>query len=771
MKRKLGPGEAGGEPGAERPAVTRTGTQILEPAGLPPAARSALKRTLTSLNLAEHPDLPAGAVVRLHPRLEVGADGLIKRLVISRLQRTPSPFGSRMGDHTVACQTIVDSVHSMVHGRTVPAAALVLLEWQKVVSSWMGDPDSHGMKLLNRLEDRAERTLLLEDAGWRVGSLLARQPATPEEWRANLEERRANLEAAIAHHLAYVSYLPFATVPAKSARGSRGSGEGTYRAHVLALEESGAPDLVPPASADVGGPEGMKAALWRLFAFDAAIRAADLAFALRPGAVADVVKTNAAREPFAVAAVAAVAARDVVLLTRPFATNRSARARERAADAAAGLLPPVPVPALGTAQVLQGLAPYLAAPDDEEGEYTALHQLARKIREAAELAASAPDPVTADDHKAVEDAKLGVSAWLAEAAQLEADLRARTDALRGAAEILAHLLHDHQVTVAQAYPYTVKASRFLGPDATSAAVDRLADAVRDTVPRADPDLCAKLLDAVRDIHPKLQPTPQPARTNGWVAVAATTELAVTFPTGGPLRTTGRAPTPAGVAGMGLHTTAWVVERLAADALASGAEGGVRGVPAALRGQAVRDLKGQVMTLDWLLPTEQLLAGQLRNVFDTALDLFDATDVPAAATAYLTFRNLLPYATVDAGDRGGHGESMNASKEDLFDRKSLQTAAGLKSDELMDVRRRPAAARALAKVARRLRTQANPDWALQADVRDAVAASIVRLTDASVELSGGVPDGPALAVLIEEVRSAEHDKAYKLAETSRLRNQA
>ncbi|MFD5383601.1 hypothetical protein ACFWMG_01250 [Streptomyces sp. NPDC127074] len=223
--------------------------------------------------------------------------------------------------------------------------------------------------------------------------------------------------------------------------------------------------------------------------------------------------------------------------------------------------------------------------------------------------------------------------------------------------------------------------------------------------------------------------------------------------------------------MGSHTTAWVVEWLAADALASGAEGGVPGVLAALQGQAVRDLKGQVMTLDWLLPTEQLLAGQLQNVFDTALDLFDATDVPAAATAYLTFRNLLPYATVDAGDRGGHGESMNASKEDLFDRKSLQTAAGLKSDELMDVRRRPASARALAKVARRLRTQANPDWALQADVRDAVAASIVRLTDASVELSGGVPDGPALAVLIEEVRSAEHDKAYRLAETSRLRNQA
>ncbi|MEE4546716.1 hypothetical protein V2S66_32725 [Streptomyces sp. V4-01] len=748
-------------PDAKRAAMTRTGTEILEPAGLPPAARSKLKRTLTSLDLAEHPDLPAGAVVRLHPRLEVGADGLIEQLVISRLQRTPSPFGSRMGDHTVAWQAVVDAVHSMVHGRTVPEAEVVLRERQKVVSSWMDDPGSHGMKVFDQLEDRAERTLLLEDAGWRVRTLLTPGP------RATAEDRQAALEKAIAHHLAYVNYLPFATVPARSARGSRGSGEGSYRAHVLALERSGPPDLVPPASADTGGPEAMRAALWRLFAFDAAVRAADLDFALRPGVVTGVVRTKADLTPLAEAAVAAC---DVVLRTRRFKRKGTNAEKDRAAADAAGLLPPVPVPALDPAQVVKSLQPHLTGPDDEEGEYAAFLKLARKIREAADLALSTPDPMSVRDHDTLKDARLAVSDGLAQAAQLETDMRARSGALRDAAEILAHLLHDHQVTVAQAYPYTVKAARFLQPNATAAAVSRLSAAVGDLVPSADPELRDKLLDAVREIHPQLQPAPEPARTNGWVAVAATSELSAVFPSGGPLRITGRAPAPAGVAGMGSHTTAWLVERLAADALVSGARDGVPGVLAVLRKQVVRDLNSRVMALDWLLPTEQLLAGQLQNVFDGALDVFNAADVPDAATAYLTFRNLLPYATVDAGDRGGHGESMTATKEKLFDRKSLTTAAGLKSDELMDSQRRKAAARDLTRVAGRLRKRANPEWALQADVRDAVAASVARLTEASRTLSAGVPDGIALALLIEEVRSAEHDEAYTLASASRLRNE-
>lgn len=756
MKRNLEAGQAANDPTAKRPTIERTVTEILEPAGLPPAARSTLKRTLTSLDLKEHTDLPARAVVRLHPRLKVGPDGRITQLIISRLQRTPSPFQGRMGDHTVAWQAIVDAVHSMVHGLTVQEAVGVLTERQKVVSSWMGDTASHGTKLLNQLEDRAERTMLLEDAGWRVRSRLTRQAATAAD-------QQADLETAIAHHLAYVNYLPFATVPARSARGSRGSGEGTYRAHVLELEKSGPPDLVRPAPADAGGPAGMKAALWRLFAFDAAIREADLDFALQKSAVTDVVRTN---KDLARLAQATVDACDMVLLTRRFARS-SPRARTWAARAA---LQPVPVPELNSDDVLQLIEAFISSSHDADGQYPEFSELARKIKEAAKKAATAPDPIAAADHKAVEDAKLAVSTQLAEAAQLEAGLRARTDALSAAAEILAHLLHDHQVTAAQAYPYTVKAARFLEPDATSAAVSRLTEAIAEAVPKADPALRAKLIEAVRAIHPTLQPSPQAARSNGWVAVAATTELAVTFPPGGPLTVVGRAPAPPAVAGMGSHTTAWVVERLAADALASGAaQDGAPGVLAALRAQAAGDLKGEVMALDWLLPPEQLLAGQLQSLFDTALELFDATDVPAAATAYLTFRNLLPFATLDAGDRGGHGESMKAPKETLFDRASLQTAAGLRGDELTDLKRRPVAARALARVASALRTEANPDWAARTEIREAVAASIVRLTQASTELSSGAPDKGAIAKLIETVRSAEHDTTHRVAMTSRLRD--
>jgi hypothetical protein len=755
MKRNLAPDQTANDPTAKRPMYTRTGTEILEPAGLPPAARSALKRTLTSLGLVQHTDLPARAVVRLHPRLELGPDQRITALVISRLQRTPSPFKGRMGDHTVAWQAIVDAMHSMVHGLTVPEAVVVLKERQSVVSSWMGDTASHGTKLLNQLEDRAERTMLLEDAGWRVHSRLTREAATAAE-------RQADLEVAIAHHLAYVNYLPFATVPARSARGSRGSGEGTYRAAVLDLEKSGPPDLVRPAPADIGGPDAVKAALWRLFAFDAAIREADLTFALQKSAMTDVIGTNKDLAPLAQAAADAC---DVVLLTRPFA-RKCERQRIWAAHAA---VLPVPVPALSTDEVLKGIKPFLASSKDEDGQYAAFSKLALKIKEAAEKSGSAPDPISAAEHRAVEDARLAVSTQLAAAAELEADLRARADALSSAAEILAHLLHDHQVTVAQAYPYTVKAAQFLSPDPTTAAVDRLTAAITEAVPKADPALSADLIKAVRAIHPTLQPTPQPARSNRWVAAAATTELAVVFPSGGPLTVTGRAPAPPAVAGMGSHTTAWVVERLAADALASGARGGVPGILTALHAQAARDLKGEVMALDWLLPREQLLAGQLQSIFDAALDLFNARDVPTAATAYLTFRNLLPFATLDAGDRGGHGESMKASKEQLFDRASLQTAAGLRADELMDPKRRPAAARALTKVASALHTEPNPDWALRTEVREAVAASIVRLKEASADLSSGVPDGKALADLIEDVRSAEHDYTHQIAMTSRLKD--
>lgn len=749
MKRELA---AGGDPSAKRPALNRQGAQFIQ-AGLPPAAANALRRTLSSLNVVAHPELPAGATVRLYPRVELTGDR-ISAVVISRLQRTPSPFGSRMGDHTVAWQAVVDSVHARLHGLTVADAVVALRERQFAVSSWMGEPGSAGMKLLEMLEDRATRTPLLEDACWQVDQELKQVAgASPADL--------AHLQKAVAQHLAYVNYLPFATVPAKVARGSHGSGEGTYRRQVLDLERQGAPILVPPAPAQVGGPEGMRDALWRLFAFDAAIREADVEFAVVPSSLTDIAAANTELKALAQAAVAAC---DVVLRDGPLASNRSERAKRREADRAAGLLPPATPPLISAAEMGTRLKPYLS----NQPQFKEFRTLALKIREAYDAVALVPSPARADEHDALDAAKQGVAEWLAASAQLEVDLRARGDALRGASVILAHLLHDHQVTVAQAYPRTVQASKFLGPSPAKAATERLRAEIDEQIPLASADRVRLLLDAVEAGIGSLEPVPAPARRNGWVESAATTELAVAYPDGGPLQITGRAPAPAGVEGMGSHTTAWVVERAATDALVSGA-GSTAGAVTALQDHVVRDLAGPVMALDWLLPTEQLIAGQLQNIFDTALEVFAATKVPAAVTAYLCFRNLLPYATVDAGDRGGHGESMTAPKEKLFDRASLTNAADLKADELMAEDRRGKAARALTRVAGRLLRHPNPAWAGQENVRDAVAASIVRLNQGSTALAGGAPAGAELAKLIEETRDLEHSDVHTIALSSRIKD--
>lgn len=748
MKRDL---VAGGEPGAKRPALNRQGARFIQ-AGLPPAAANALRRTLSGLNVVEHPELPAGATVRLYPRVELTGDR-ISAVVISRLQRTPSPFGSRMGDHTVAWQAVVDSVHARLHGLTVADAVVALRKRQLAVSSWMGRTGSAGMKLLEMLEDRATRTPLLEDSCWRVDQELKQVAgASPADL--------AHLQKAVAQHLAYVNYLPFATVPAKVARGSHGSGEGTYRRQVLDLERAGTPVLVPPAPAQVGGPEGMRDALWRLFAFDAAIREADVEFAVVPSALTDIAAANTELKELAQAAVAAC---DVVLRDGLLVSNKSERAKRREADLAAGLLPPAIPPLLSAAEVDTRLKPYLS----NKPQYKEFRTLALKIREAYAAVALVPNPARADEHDALDAAKQGVAQWLAASAQLEADLRARGDALRGASVILAHLLHDHQVTVAQAYPRTVQASKFLGPSPAEAATQRLRAEIDEQIPLASPDRVQVLLDAVEAGIGSLEP-PVVAQRNEWVQSAATTELAVAYPDGGPLQITGRAPAPAGVEGMGSHTTAWVVERVATDALVSGARS-TAGAVTALQDHVVRDLAGPVMALDWLLPTEQLVAGQLQNIFDTALEVFAATEVPAAVTAYLCFRNLLPYATVDAGDRGGHGESMTASKEKLFDRASLRNAADLKTEELMAEDRRGKAARALTRVAGRLLRHPNPAWAGQENVRDAVAASIVRLNQASAALAGGAPADAELATLIEETRDLEHSDVHTIALSSRLQD--
>ena len=773
MKRgnELGnPDVTGPDQKKQRPSLDREATVILPPVDLQPPRRSELKRTLTPLNLQHHADLPSAAKVRLYPHLRIGGDGRISRLIISRLQRTPSPFkGGRMGDHTVAWQALVDSVCALVHGKTVLEAAAALRDRQNEVSAWMDDAESPVKKLLLKLEDSADRTVLLEDSAWQVTDLLKKAvaaaptsgsgPRTDAGTVRSSDRAEANLALAIAQHLAYLNYLPFATVPAKSARGSRGSGEGTHRAVVLEVEKVGPPDLVSP----VGGRDRIAAvrdALWGLFAFDAALREAQTELAVVPNVAA---LTTTTYDDLKRLARSVVAEADEILLLGEL-KGRGKRVDAR--KATAGLPKPTPPkPELTPKEVMTQVGPYTGRLE----EYPELSLLAGRIKSAAEyLSAIVPGPQYAGVHDAVDKHKERIGMSLTDAEKLNTDIKAQgAGAVQNTADILAYLLHDHQTTVARAYPRTVLACGFFRPSALAEAVGRLKLEIEGQIGGADPEKVEGLLLAVQVAYEELGSAPKPARSNGWVAESATEDLVVTHPEGGPLRVVGRAPAPAGVEGMGSHSTAWVVERLAADALVSG----VREKPAkiaALRAEVQRDLAGEVMGLDWLLPTEQLEAGQLDNIFDSALAVFEAADLESAAVAYLTFRNVLPFATVDAGDRGGHGESINASKEKLFDRASLEDAARLKADELFDNDRRQAASRALVKVARRLATRGNPAWGLHDAIRSAKAACESRLMLEAAKLAGGVPDRKDVVARIVDTRDAEHEKVYKIALTSRLK---
>jgi hypothetical protein len=136
---------------------------------------------------------------------------------------------------------------------------------------------------------------------------------------------------------------------------------------------------------------------------------------------------------------------------------------------------------------------------------------------------------------------------------------------------------------------------------------------------------------------------------------------------------GRAAAPTGVEGMGSHTTAWLVEVEALKTLIKNAADPL----AALWDEVTDDLSSEVMELDAFLPGDQLTAGQVFDILDAAQDVADATSVPDGARCYLEFRNLLPFATVDAGDRAGKGEALG-TLSGTFDKESVQHAAGLQA---------------------------------------------------------------------------------------------
>jgi hypothetical protein len=656
--------------------------------------------------------------VQLRPRLKI-EDDKIARVIISGLQRTPSPFGSKMGDHTVAWQAVVDQLHSLLHGRSVTDAIAELRQQQEAASAWMGDADSEGSELLGQLEDAAWRRVLLEHAAGQASTLIGGAEA------ATGDDQRRGLEQAIAWHLTYLNYLPFATVPAKSARGSHGSGEGRHRAIILDEERKGS----LAANADVSGanPVALKGALWGMFAFDAALREAGTEMAVVPASVKDTIEDSR---------------KLTELASRVM--KQIGKARGKQLDSAE------------LTAILTDVTPYLA----RSASYPELNALAGHIRDVATYldVFTTSRQLTSFENK--------IEAGVLAAGELSDSITKQSEqAVANAALILAHLLGDHQATVAHAYPRSVTVSEFLKPSPAQAATQTLAQEIRNQYRDLDGKRLDALLEKVTEHLDRRNPIVVGA--SDWAKGATTEGLVVTHTPGRPLMVNGRAPAPAGVAGMGSHTTAWIVETMAADALVTGASGPGADPVAALREEVARDLIKGSIELDSLLPAEQLQAGQLESVFDNALEVFKATNVEDAATAFLMFRNVLPYATVDSGDRGGHGETSRASESETLDADALDQAAQTQAAALTDPQLRIDSSAALRETADRLASPANPEWATHDEVSRAVAASISRLRAQAQKQDTEPQNRQSIIDSITKIRKQEHKRTYKTSRSSAL----
>lgn len=698
--------------------------------------RPALIRQPSLLQAQAHTGSPA---VTLRPRLMMDGNR-IDRVIISRLQRTPSPFTGRMGDHTVAWQAVVDSVHALLHGMTLDEAVTALRGRQDAAAAWMGRRGSDERKLLTLLEDAVDRRPLLENAAYQASTFLNGAAAARTD-----ADKQSQLEQAIAWHLTYVNYLPFATVPAKSSRGSRGSGEGTRRMALLGIEQAGPPK---PAEARAASADDIVDTLWRMFAFDAALREANAEMALKP---ATVVQTSDTQKALSYLAAQCVAHIDAVLIRGPKTKARSPKRWD-------GMAAPV-APALTLIQISAMAKPYA----DKDEEYGELSKLAQRIRDAAgkldRLDGGQQFIKTLDE---LYDYRDSISSASVLAAQLNADVTEQSKtAVPDAALILAHLLHDHQVTVARAYPRSVIISEFLRPSHLEAAITRLREVIAQDIASPDGKKMKELEEAVEKNIAGLG-QPAIATVNGWAAGAASEELVVSYSPGQNLSVNGRAPAPAGVAGMGAHTTAWVVECMATAALVIDAMKAGADPVQAFKDEVKRDLVEGPITLDCLLPTGQLAGGQLESILDAALAVLSATQVADAATSYLVFRNVLPYATVDGGERIGHGEREDATKEETLDGDALREAAETQAEMLIDDTRRASSSAVLVRIANRLSLHPDPSWNDKEEVKDAKEAMVARLRAQAALQQSEVPDRNDIIDTIRACRRKEHARIYQLS---------
>ncbi|MFI6600666.1 hypothetical protein ACIBHX_30845 [Nonomuraea sp. NPDC050536] len=172
----------------------------------------------------------------------------------------------------------------------------------------------------------------------------------------------------------------------------------------------------------------------------------------------------------------------------------------------------------------------------------------------------------------------------------------------------------------------------------------------------------------------------------------------------------------------------------------------------------KDLESAVIKLDALLPLAQLEGGQLGALFDAALATLTEPTAGESATAYLTFRNLLPYATVDTGDRGGHGERADGTLRGNYDADALGDAIHvLEQDIEREWKTYP---KRLEAVATSLAAGLKEDdgWSTDGRVRDAVAASARRLRAMARTMRAGGEHNAAQR--INAARWDEHERLFR-----------
>ncbi|MET7338572.1 hypothetical protein [Nonomuraea sp. NPDC005650] len=692
----------------------------------------------------EHRGLPA---VHLRPAVLLSGEN-VWRVQISPSPRTPSPFGSRMGDHTIAWAVHLDVLKAEMYGKPIKEAVVVLQTAHDEATRWMADPVGTQMKMLEWLSDHDARVLRLEDSDFRTRKHL--DAALQGMVAGRADEMVAALGPALAHHLAYVNYTPYATVRNLKDR-STGSAEAHYRRIIMQCEryyvdQAAKPQKMetepvqpaqPPTMTRTGTvilrPEdfeeptpppdlpAVKAALWRMFSFDAALRETGLNYALSQAAAMQ--PRNDSRK------LGQLAVQMMKHLDKRTSFTLDVSGIEQQAKA--------------LTEKLRG-----------EGAQQHLFKAAQTIKNVAANLVFADPEVYAYNKKLI-------NKYLALAkGETQGETTKANDSTDRFVKIMSYLLHEHQRLCSLAYPQSVSHSEFLSPTPGEAAMAELKAQLAKLYPKlkfnteAGTQLLA-LLKAELDRMPRL---PAVDQVKGWVSDDTGDPLVVTFVDRQGADINGRPPAPAGVAGMGCHTTAWVIQSTAVKKLLERRANNEDGL-AVLEEAIEADLASELIKLDRYLPLAQLEGGQLGAMFQAAFDTITDATAGESAASYLTFRNLLPFATVDAGDRGGHGESLNATEPQTFDAKALGTTLELLREERTQTPKQIAKRlRAVAdELEDELTLEGDTHWSADHRITAAVEDSVDRLREeADLLMAGQVADATAL---IKQTRQNEHHRLY------------